>query len=290
VGLTGTSETGSAFEALLLHNRFDMTHDVTYLEWRPCPIVPPCDTGPFERVETNQDRTNTWGVHLGYRAPVGAHGWQLGGILTTNFMSHPKIPNYEIMNIPRDPGNSVAFNFGFGAARTMGDTRFGIDLIWEPIWSDTWAEAETTLSATGGRIIAPGQKTVENEFRFNNARIRMGAGQDTDSYGLQLGLEVRSFDYKLDQYDNVRAVRRGQHESWMEWTPTWGATLKFPELHLRYMGRMTTGTGRPGVAWTGDARVSLDAAASFIIAPSAPLTLQEANVVTHQFMVSLPIN
>ena len=41
---------------------------------------------------------------------VGPHA--LGWVATTNLMSHPKIPNYEIVNIPRDPGRSTAYNVG----------------------------------------------------------------------------------------------------------------------------------------------------------------------------------
>jgi hypothetical protein len=289
VGVSGDAGNGSTFEALVLHNRFDMEHDVTYVEWLPCEPPGPCDPGPRLRTETNLDRTNTWGVHLGYRRPVGTRGWQVGGLLTTNWKSHPKIPNYEIMNIPRDPGNSWAYNFGVGIARTSGPTVFGVDLIWEPIWSDTWAEADSTIQGNGGPIL-PGEKTIENDFRFSNARIRIGAGRETERYGLQLGLEVRSYGYTLDQFNNITGARREQDESWMEWSPSWGGTLKFPDLHIRYAGRLTTGTGRPGVAWTGNARAALDLASSFIVAPSAPLTLQDVRVMTHQISVSLPIN
>jgi len=290
LGVTADAENGTTFEALVLHNRLDMEHDVSYVEWLPCPLIGPCDPGPRLRTETNLDHTDTWGVHFGYRRPVGTNGWKVGGILTTNWKSHPKIPNYEIMNIPRDPGNSWAYNFGIGVSRTLGPTMFGVDLIWEPIWSDTWAEADSTILGAGGRRILRGEKTIENDFRFANARMRMGVGHETDEYGLQLGLEVRAYDYSLDQFNNITGVRREQDESWMEWSPTWGGSLKFPALHIRYIGRMTTGTGRPGVAWTGVARASLDLASNYIIAPSGPLTLQDAKVMTHQISVSLPIH
>jgi hypothetical protein len=289
LALAGHGENGSAFEAMVLHNHFDMRHDVDYVRWLPCPLVGPCDANPRLVTETNLDRTNTWGVHFGYRRPVGENGWTVGGMLTSNWKSHPKIPNYEIANIPRDPGNTWAYNFGLGIARTDGPAVVGAEIIFEPIWSDTWAVADTAVKSASGRTLLPGDKTIENDFRFANARLRLGAGRETERYGIQLGVEVRSYDYTLQQHDNVRESRREQQESWMEWTPTWGGTLKFPELHIRYMGRLTTGTGRPGIAWTGAARASLDLAAEYIVAPAAPLTLQEAKVMTHQIMVSLPI-
>ena len=33
----------------------------------------------------------------------------------------------------------------------------------------------------------------------------------------------------------------------MEWTPSAGATIRFPDVEVRYSGWFTTGTGRPSV-------------------------------------------
>jgi len=82
-------------------------------------------------------------------------------------------------------------------------------------------------------------------------------------------------------------------ESWVEWTPTWGLTVRFPELELRYSGRVTKGTGRPGVGVRANGWALEDAGAvragSLLVAPSGPLTLDAVSVVTHQFSLSLPI-
>jgi hypothetical protein len=109
--------------------------------------------------------------------------------------------------------------------------------------------------------------------------------------GLQLGLGVRSFHYWLDQEDHVQDTRRDQEESWAEWTPTWGLSLGFPELEVRYRGSVTHGTGRPGVANPGGLRIQDAALAStnILVAPSGPLTLDEVRVMTHQISVSLPL-
>jgi hypothetical protein len=63
-----------------------------------------------ERVETNKDQTDTWGLQLGFRRPVGTQGWRVGGSVTGNYKNHPSIPNYELVNIPRDPGHSTALD------------------------------------------------------------------------------------------------------------------------------------------------------------------------------------
>lgn len=285
LGLSADWSGGRTLEAVLLHDRFSMTHDVSYLDW-----VYDSTTfvwNPVQRLESNFDKTNTWGLHVGYVVPV-ATGWRIGGILTGNRKSHPKIPNYELMNIPRDPGTTWAYNLGFGIARTGGPATFGVDFVYEPIRSHTWAEAAGPTATVRGDTIAQGGMTVENRFRFSNASIRLGVARDIDRATFQLGLRVRSINYRLAQNDYVAGIGRTQNEHWMEWTPTWGASVRFPEFELRYLGSVTTGTGRPGVAWSTGSREAA-AGADFVVAPSGPLTLQDVKVVSHQFSIAMPL-
>jgi hypothetical protein len=282
---------GASLEGVVLHRRYAVTHNVTYLDWVPV------DSTTFEweqrvRLERNDDKTNTSGVHLRYVRPVGQGGWRLGGIVTANRKSHPKIPNYELVNIPRDPGHSTAFDFGIGLSRTAGATTFGMDVIYEPAWSDTWAEAAAPVATAAGDTIPVGGRTVENDFAFSNAAVNMGVGHTVGHATFQLGLSVRAYDYDLEQTDLVAGTFRRQGEQWMEWTPSWGARVELPGVALRYLGRVTTGTGRPGVAWTGgvaERAGDFAAANDIVVAPSGPLTLQDVKVVTHQISVSVPI-
>jgi hypothetical protein len=286
-----------SLEVLALHNRFGMTHDVTYTEsfWDP-------GSQQFlqrTRLEQNLDRTNTWGLHLEYERPLASDGWRIGWLATVNRMTHPKIPNYQIMSIPRDPGHSWAFNLGIGVSRAYGGATFGIDAIYEPIRSETWADAASPVENALGDTIPAGGKTIENSFRFSNALFRMGVTQQVEISGLgraaavQLGLMVRSIRYRLDQYDDVQLTGRTQHERWTEWSPTWGLSLRFPELEIRYVGSVLHGTGRPGVAQgccfaRGGPDVAV-ASGGIIAAPSGPLTLDEVRVVSHQISLALPI-
>ena len=73
----------------------------------------------------------------------------------------------------------------------------------------------------------------------------------------------------------------------MEWSHTLGTIIHFADVDLQYTARFTTGTGRPGLAWEREAMPM--AANDFIIAPSGPLTLQDALVHTHQLSVRIPI-
>jgi hypothetical protein len=288
-----------SLEALALYNRFGMTNDVTYLDpfWDP-------GTQAFAlrpRDERNHDQTNTWGLHVAYARPLGTAGWRIGWLVTANRMSHPKLPEYELANvpvIPRDPGRSAAYNVGIGLSKVRGPTTFGVDAIYEPIWSYTWADASSPVVTTGGDTIPVGGRTVENHFRFSNRLLRLGVSRDIaleplgKAAELQLGLVVHSVRYRLAQYDNVQAAGHGLDQGWVEWTPTWGLSLRFPDLEIRYRGRVTKGTGRPGVQSVGfvaAGRATALAESSILVAPSGPLGLQEVSTTTHQISISVPL-
>jgi hypothetical protein len=291
LGLVKTFDRDQTLEAVVLHNRFDMQHDVAYVDW----VLVDSTTWQWEqqtRVERNLDKTRTWGAHLEYRQPIGSRGWRAGGILTFNRKDHPKIPNYELVNIPRDPGHSTAFDIGVGIARTAGSTTFALDLVYEPASSETWAEAAADTVSMSGKVIREGEKTIENSFSFSNAVVSAGAAQRIGPVEVQAGVQVRAYDYHLDQWDNLAETSRRQNEDWMEWMPTWGLRVLLRDAEVRYMGRVTTGTGRPGVAWDpAVAERAMDAglANDIVVAPSGPLTLQDATVLTHQVSVSIPI-
>jgi hypothetical protein len=271
-----------------VYNKISMTHDVTWTDviWR----------GDFDRVatrriEVNEDKTRTIGGHLNWDRDLEAPGWRIGATATVNQKSHPKIPNYQIQNIPRDPGTTWAYEAGFGIARTRGETTFGVDMVLQPIWSETWQEADERVTTGAGTVIEPGGRTIENEFFFTNVILRTGLSHQLGDLEFQAGLEMRSYDYELEQRNHIEGSFRDLEESWMEWSPTIGAVLHLSDVDLRYTGRFTAGTGRPGIAWEWEEGVMrmMDSANDFIIAPQGPLTLQDALVHTHQLSVRIPV-
>src|SRR2546430_768001 len=130
VGLLKEWAGDRSLEALVLPNRFGMTHDVTYVDQFWDPATQQFSLRP--RFENNHDQTNTWGLHVEYARPLTASGWRIGWLGTVNRMSHPKLPDYELANvavIPRDPGHSSAYNVGVGLSKTRGPMAFAIDAI-----------------------------------------------------------------------------------------------------------------------------------------------------------------
>jgi hypothetical protein len=264
-----------------------MTHDVTYVDivwdtvgWNPTAV---------RRMEVNEDMTRTWGGQVAYDRDLRAPGWRFGTSATVNRKTHPKIPNYEIQNIPRDPGTTWAYDVGVGVSRTRGPVAFGLDVELQPIWSETWQEADEDVKTADGGLIEAGGRTIENDFFFTNVILRTGISYDVGSTTVQTGVEVRSYDYQLDQRDHVAGTFRDQDESWMEWAPSVGAAFRVGDVELRYAGRLTTGTGQPGVVATPAALMARESLADFILAPQGPLTLQDATVMTHQLSARIPI-
>lgn len=284
VGLFGNLPEERSIEMVILHSRLRMTHDVVYLEYSPW-FGP-----PNERIERNLDRTNTSGVHAGYVQPFGEHGWRIGGIATLNRKSHPKIPDYELANVPRDPGNSWACHLGIGLSRKEGPVTFGVDLVYEPAWSSTWGLAAEDI-VTGERTVIPaGEKTVENDFNFHNMILRTGISRRDQRFEFQMGIRIKWNNYRLVQIDNRVGTTRAQNEDWTEWSPSIGFSYDLGGLTVAYTGIMTLGLGTPGAGVIDGGMFAALDGGDFVIAPGGPLLLGEESVITHQISVEIPFN
>ncbi len=297
LGATKEWGTGHALEFLVLRNRTDMRHDVHFTTnvWDQQRRV----MVTTERQEVNLDQTNIWGAHTEYSRPVGKEGWRIGALATANRLDHPKIPNYVLQNIPRDPGTTNSFNVGFGAARTTGAFVFGFDVVLEPMSADTWADSETAITRTDGSIVPAGARTIENHFTFKNSKARLGVGrtwgQDTSSRGsltTDFGLAMYAISYDLRQTNNILRTTRFQHENWLESGPTFGLRYRTRDIEIGYVFRASCGNDGCDVLPTGD-RITLTEAAprsgGIIAAPSSPLFFEGGSEKSHHFMISLPI-
>jgi hypothetical protein len=295
VGITREWGERKVWEAIVLHSRFDMTHDVHWPFIRRW-MGPDSIIETPEREENHRDQTTRWGLHTEHTRPLGTEGWTLGVLGTVNRLSHPKIPDYrinDVITVPRDPGHTWAYNAGVGLSREVGHATFGFDLIMEPISSVTWADAaRDTVSASGVRI-AKGGHTVDNRFRFNNRQMRVGfehiAPPDSvGHFGIQLGLAVSSFRYRLEQDDRIRETSRVQHEDWMEWTPSIGFKIRNPKYELRYGFTFTCGGGGDCIDFpSGDDVMVAPGDGGVIAAPTDQLRFDGGLVTTHRLSFSL---
>jgi hypothetical protein len=307
LGLTKDFTGGATLEMVGVHHRYQMTHDVTFPEqfrWPACDCQPsgPCACTPVRvpaRDEHHEDRSNISGVHAVFLTPRTEGGWRMGYLITGNRLSHPKLPDYQlptVQSIPRDPGNTNAFNIGFGAARSMGNSTFGLDVIREPMWSHTWADAARDTISTDGSVIPRGAHTVDNRFKFSNSRINVGIAHDvpgaTDSatvFGFQFGVSMRSINYTLDQDDHLARTTRSQDEGWTEWTPAFAISVRSQNMTVTYAVSRTCATRCLSILSNVDDDSFLAPAAdpTVLAPPNGPLAFDGGSSGQHRVTVSI---
>jgi hypothetical protein len=281
-------------EFLVVNNRTAMTQDVHYTT-RTFPQGGGVIT--TERQDHNLDHTVIWGAHTQYMQPVGKDGWRVGWLATANHLSHPKIPNYQLQNIPRDPGTTYGYNVGVGAGRVVRGTSFGIDVIDEPMFSTTWGTAGVDTTGATGIVVRAGERTVSNKFNFSNATIRVGLGHQitmakdsSSAFGFQLGLIAHSINYRLQQTNHVQGTHRVQDEGWTEWTPTLGFRWRTKDFEMVYTYRRTCGPSACIDIMSGDkVNIVQPSPGGIIAAPSSPLTVDGGTSHLHRIMMSVPI-
>jgi hypothetical protein len=285
---------GHALEAVALHNRFAMNQDVGFNEtlWDPT-----ARTFTFRsRMEPNANETDTWGLHLAYLRPIADSVWQVGAVLTGNRITQPRLPGYDLPEVPADAGRAQAFNIGAGISRASGPFVVGLEAIYEPIWSRSWVRADEPIEARDGSSIDVDANVLENRFRFHNGIARLGLAAALPVTGghaltLETGGQLRAVRYRLEQWDAVQVAQTASTQGWNEWTRSWGLSYRFAGASLQYRGNLTTGASRPGFDDTGNVffAPAIDARPGF--ASTVPFGLKFAGVrtTTHQISFSVPI-
>jgi hypothetical protein len=277
-------------EAVFVHHRVDITHEVDYTIWG------------YDRVKqqswsrswtvANEDKSRTNGFRASWIGALDdAPGWKTGFTFTANRKSHPKIPDYDLAQLPRDPGNSTALSFGAGIAYEQPRVRFGMDLEYEPAWSHTWAyPGDSVRFRPDGSVVNALDHTVDNDFTFSNIRMAAGVEGFSGRTGWQAGLGILSNGYKLEQRDHVRGQVTRTNERWLEWTPGWGVHHDFGQLQLRYSGRLVL-KGFPDGSDIAVSAVDAGMAegSDYLVPVVTPAYLPDFAIFTNQFSVSVAI-
>jgi len=277
-------------EATVSRSLLDMSHHVLYVDWGWDEQTGMPWTRQWE--EDNRDRTETWGTRLRYTAPLQGEDTRFGVVLAANTKDHPKIPNYEVVNIPRDPGNSAVFGIGAGIEKRDGANTLGAEVLLSPGRSHTWAFADTIVDLPSGAKLQPGDKTVDNRFRYANWSMRVGFDHEAERYGAQLGLGFTNYAYRLEQKNFLRETERTTREGWMEWAPSWGAMYRLGTFELRYSGRFVAkGFPDSDLFFFGarDEAIAVPGSIDFVVAPTDPVDMPDFRVTTHRFGVTVPL-
>jgi hypothetical protein len=297
LGATKTWNPGHVAELVLVRNTTHMRHDVHFTTWTWDPTRQ--TSVQSQRQDINLDETNIIGAHSTYVLPVGVEGWRIGVLATANRLDHPKIPNYVLQSIPRDPGSTNAFNIGVGAARETGVFTFATEVVLEPMASNTWADMTTNFTRPDGSIIPAGEKTMENHFTFRNGRAAIGGGRrfalDTATGAnltINFGLSARSTTYDLLQTNNMARTLRSQHEHWVEAGPSFGFRMQTRDFDFSYAYRTLCGTGcveGDQVFVSPVADSGAPSTGGIIAAPNSPLFLSSGRESSHHFIITVPI-
>lgn len=282
-------------DVVLLHHRYRSTHAVHYPEVRGTtdPFIPPVVITPA-RIERHHDDVLTSGAHVEYRQPIGTGKWRLGAVATFNRRFHPKIPQYElerVVPIPRDPGRTDGFNAGMGLARVSDRLVVAADVLIEPMFSHTWANAERDTILPTGRVLRYGAHTVDNRFRFANHRVRVSLANrwfdvnPSTWVGFQAGLDVYSLDYRLNQRDHVSSTSRRLDAEWNELTSVFGLRLVSRDFLASYHFSLSCQDVCPQIG--GAPLRAENLSGGILAAPSAPFTRPDGVVTRHRFGITI---
>ena len=294
IGVLKEFSPGHSLEAVALHSRFAMTQDVASTET----VWDPTLRGfrSLSRVAPNADETETWGLHVGYLRPLADSTWHVGAVLTTNRINQPRVPAYDLPEVPADAARAQAYNIGAGISRSTRQLLAGFEAIYEPIWRHSWVRADEPTETRDGTPIDAGTTLLENHFRFHNTIARGGLGFAVPIVGehaltFEAGGQLRAIRYRLEQQDAIQVASVASTQGWNEWTRSWGVSYRFAGAAVQYRGNLTTGASRPGfdddrgiVSAPGiDSRPCCGQPFSF------GLRFDDVRTTTHQLSFSVPI-
>jgi hypothetical protein len=279
VGAIGRLNERDRLEFVLGWSILKATHLVTY----PNTIFIKQAPTFLYRTEINKDESDEWLLQASYKHAM-ARGWVLGVSITVNWKEHPKIPNYDLANIPRDPGTSVAYNLGFGAVWSDPKSSWGIEYIYEPIATNTWAEAGEQPREPTNLLLPPHFKTIQNFFDFTNHIIRAGYSSHTKLPWLEyrFGAQLHIYRYSLEQQNNVTHTRRSLSTDWVETTLSGGMSATIADLRLIYTLQLVFGNGLVGTEGTAIPFAATASANDILVAPTGNLVVNDITLVTHQ--------
>ncbi len=232
-----------------------------------------------EQNVVNKDENDGWWMQAHYMKKI-SEPLTLAALFVADWRHHPKIPEYPLAGIPRDPGNTQALNFGFGLKWQSEKTLFGLDIIYEPVDVKTWADAATEFTHWDGRVYRVGDVTQRNDYQFANRLIRSGIQiKPTRWLSLATGAQVKLYQYDYYQNDFLNHIERTgkPQRQWSETVWTGGIKIHTGKMVLNYSLRVQTGTGileRQWLwRWFAFDGVAEFAKADFLIPPTVTLNV-----------------
>ncbi len=256
----------------------------------------------LERVE-NKDEVNAWYLQTGLRKTINER-LTVGVRLTGNLKDHPKIPEYSVAGIPRDPGTTYAMNAGLGFSwKTSSDAVFAFEYAIEPVSSETWVEAEVERDVNGGRTILPGEKEQQNDYTFLNHVIRAGAQVPLDTWlTFRFGAAMKAYNFDYHHENFITNLTRDveSQNSWTEVTLTSGLFATIGGMTFAYQAEMLNGLGileQSGSFFRAPAfdapegnAVRSSAVADYLIPPNGNVQVRPIPVIAQRLSFTMPLD
>jgi len=150
---------------------------------------------------------------------------------------------------PTVPGTCQRVRARRGRVAQIRAGLFGMDVVYQPIWSTTWAEASTPTATSGGGLIPVGGRTTRTPstsrtrcFAWASVAKSRGRSQGPSNAAARLLVRFRPLQ------PGAARLRRGRY------TPAetivggmdadLGLSVRHPEFELCYRGRVSHGTDR----------------------------------------------
>ncbi len=233
VGLYRHGRRGGQLDMLVAGHSFGVQHKAKY-----------DDGGSASNKDTNYGLK----AAAAYDRPLGG-GYRAGMAMEWSWRYHPKIPDYPLSGVPRDPGITRALDMGLGLSWLDDETLMAIDAIFERVDGRTWVAAETSTERDDGSNIPRGEPVLWNNYLFTNGLLRLGVETRLrEDLRVQLGSQIRTYrvDYtRKDEItgDSLFVKRQGQ---WAELVLTGGAVLTREPWEWIYSLQVVNGNGIPG--------------------------------------------
>lgn len=271
----------------------EVAMDYTVARWRWIPSPSSDMQVPEPWTELNGDRSRIRKARLRYRHPIPGLGIRVGAIGAIHSRRQLGTPGFDLVNVPRDPGNSTIFEAGVGVETTATENLFGAEFTYAPGTAHGRTFAQTPSLTSTGQVRDPDGPTVDHRFRFANWRLDGGMELVQGPITFQLGLGVRRYRSSLVQDDHIHGGAHRERQAWFEWAASTGATVALGPLDIAYSGRLVAKGLAPCPPWSfrnsclGELETFRDT--ELMVAPTDAETLPDFQVVTHRIMVSVPI-
>ncbi len=270
-----------------------MSDEVT--GWRRLPSdIPGAELLPPELwIREEGSRSDIWEGTVRYSVQIPDRSVRFGAMASVWARDQSRVPKYDWVHVPRDPGTSTMGELGVGVETVGRPMRLAMEIAVAPGTGHTLLLSDSTIMGGDGTTIQPGDPILNNDFRFRNWRAGVGAEVPFRKGGFQVGLGLHRYSFRLKQRDLVWEQDRDADVSWTELVPSIGGWVEIGRVEVGYSLRLVNRGFSPCEDYSY--RTSCQGVpvryhfTEMRVAPTLPDDLPDFRLTSHQLTVSLPV-